>query len=228
MAVHFYTEHAFQAPLRVSAGPGAVSQISEHLAYYTRQQATMAALPGPSAQAAPDDQAAVATPEGSPYLTFSLGGLRWGLALTYLREVLPSAPTITPLPFSPLWLRGLMNLRGDAIGVVHLAEVLLDPVFAADAAARRDLGAPVLVTESDGISLALQVQELGEIVYLPQRALHKLSAAEIRTLPTFAISHLQAAWMPPSGAPPVLLLDLPPLIASLLTYLTAREAPGDG
>jgi twitching motility protein PilI len=232
---------------------GIAGQISEHLAYHanhrssasgSRLEETSPPAPAgaptsaqvqrslsasaPDALTSPDDEEPATPSEGTAYLTFTLGSMHWGLPLAYLREVLPDAPTITPLPFSPLWLQGLINLRGDPVGLVNLSNLLLDPVLAASVAARIVNGAPVMVAESDGVSLALQVQELGEVVSLPESAFQHLPAAETRALPAFALSHLQAVWNPTPADPPVLLLDLPRLIASLLERLNAAEAPGDG
>ncbi len=173
------------------------------------------------------EQKLVPSPKGTPFLTFTLGNLQWGISLHYLREALPHAPPATPLPFSPLWLHGLINLRGEPVGLVNLSELLVDPVSAANAVRLLGSGLPVVVAESEGVSLALLVHELGEVVFLEESQLCKLQAAEIRSLPAFAVEHLQAAWIPSEEAPPVLLLDLPRLMVSLLERLTAKEATGD-
>jgi chemotaxis signal transduction protein len=166
-------------------------------------------------------------PEGTPYLTFRLGKVRWGIPVIYLREALPDAPPITPLPFSPIWLHGLINLRGEAVGLINLSDLLLDPVIAASTA-RADAAIPVVVAEHEGVSLALQVQELGEVIFLEESQFRHLSGAQTRSLPAFAVSHLQAAWFSGQSQSPLLLLDLPRLMASLLEQMTAQEAMGDG
>lgn len=181
----------------------------------------------PQAADARDNQQSAPQPVGTPYLTFMLGNLRWGIPVIYLREAMPDVPPITPLPFSPLWLHGLINLRGEAVGLINLRELLLDPVIAASAA-RADGAMPVVVAEHEGISLALQVQELGEVSFLEESQFRHLSTAQTRSLPAFAVSHLQAAWFSAQGQPPLLLLDLPRLMTSLLEQMTAKEALGDG
>jgi chemotaxis signal transduction protein len=175
----------------------------------------------------PDDQQPASQPEGTPYLTFRLGKLRWAIPVVYLREALPDVPAITPLPFSPLWLHGLINLRGEAVGLINLSELLLDPVIAASAA-RTDGIMPAVVAEYEGVSLALQVQELGEVLFLEESLFRHLSGAQTRSLPTFAVTHLQAAWFSAQSQSPLLLLDLPRMMTSLLEYMTAKEALGDG
>lgn len=187
--------------------------------------------PDTEAQQAPgasDDQELAPQPEsaGAPYLTFLLGKARWGIPVIYLREALPDVPPITPLPFSPIWLHGLINLRGEAVGLINLGDLLLDPVLAASAS-HTDAAMPVVVAEHEGVSLALQVRELGEVIFLEESQLRHLSGAQTRSLPAFAVSHLQAAWFSAQGQP-LLLLDLPRLMASLLEQMTAQEAMGDG
>ena len=166
-------------------------------------------------------------PRGAPYLTFTLNKLRWGVPAPSLREVLPNAPAITPLPFSPRWLYGLINLRGEPVGLVNLAELLLDPITAASVAHRTAAGGPVIVAENDGALLGLLVEELGEVVFIEDHLLGAPPAAEIRALPPFAMTHLQAAYDLTGSASPLLLLDLPRLTTTLLQDLTAREALDD-
>jgi chemotaxis signal transduction protein len=166
-------------------------------------------------------------PVGAPFLTFKLNNLRWGVAVSHLREALPSISSITPLPFSPLWLYGLINLRGEPVGLVNLSDLLLDPITAANVRRRTAAGAPVIIAESDGVLLGLLVEELGEVVFLEEHHFGKLSGAETRSLPSFALAHLHAAWKPSRADQPVLLLDLARLIANLLQQLTSEEARHD-
>jgi len=173
------------------------------------------------------EQKMASPPSGTPFLTFKLSDLRWGVPVAHLREVLPTISAITPLPFSPLWLYGLISLRGEPIGLVNLSELLLDPITAASVRHRTTAGAPVVIAENEGASLALLVEELGEVVFIEDYQFETLPAAEIRSLPAFAVTYLQAAWTPSREAQPVLLLDLPRLTASLLQQLTSGEATND-
>jgi chemotaxis signal transduction protein len=168
------------------------------------------------------EQKMAAPPSGTPFLTFKLNNLRWGVPVTHLREVLPNVASITPLPFSPLWLYGLINLRGEPVGLVNLSELLLDPITAGNVRRRTAAGAPVVVAEHEGVPLALLVEELGEVTFLEADQLEKLPV-ETRALPSFALAHLHAAWSPSEADQPVLLLNLPGLMTSLLQQLTSRE-----
>ncbi len=62
----------------------------------------------------------VDAPESHQYLTFYLGGAEYALGILRLKEILEYAP-LTPVPQTPPWLRGVINLRGHVVPVVDLA-----------------------------------------------------------------------------------------------------------
>jgi len=163
-------------------------------------------------------------PKGAPFLTFTLNKLHWGVPASHLREVLPNTPAITPLPFSPRWLYGIINLRGEPVGLVHLAELLLDPVTATTVAHRTAKSGPVVVAEHEDALLGLLVEGLGEVVFIEDHLLSAPpAAADIRALPPFAITYLQAVYELAERSGPLLLLDLPRLMTTLLEELTVKE-----
>jgi len=53
------------------------------------------------------------------YLTFRLGGEEYGVELVRVREII-ALMDITPVPLTPEYVRGVMNLRGRVIPVVDL------------------------------------------------------------------------------------------------------------
>jgi purine-binding chemotaxis protein CheW len=57
------------------------------------------------------------------YLTCVLAGTRYLVPASAVREV-EEVGAITPVPATPSWLRGVMNLRGMIVGVVNLAQFL--------------------------------------------------------------------------------------------------------
>jgi chemotaxis signal transduction protein len=167
-------------------------------------------------------------PKGAPFLTFMLNKLHWGVPASYLREVLPNTPAITPLPFSPRWLYGIINLRGEPVGLVHLAELLLDPVTATTVAHRTARSGPVVIAENEDALLGLLVEELGEVVFIEDHLLGEPPAdAGIRALPSFAMHFLQAVYELPEHSRTLLLLDLPRLMTTLLQELTVKEGLDD-
>jgi chemotaxis signal transduction protein len=163
---------------------------------------------------------------GPAFALFTLGGHRWGVPLHCLREVLPTLPPLTPLPFSPPWLRGLINVRSDPVGLVNLSELLLDPISASSALPRFG-EKPVLIAENNGIPLALPVEEVNATIFPEESQLQPPNAAETRWMPTLAAAHLQAIWRDPHTQETILLLDLPRLLAALVEEGNAPpEVPG--
>ena len=53
------------------------------------------------------------------YLTFVLGGHEFGVAVLRVREII-EYETVTRVPATPPWIRGVINLRGSVVAVVDL------------------------------------------------------------------------------------------------------------
>jgi purine-binding chemotaxis protein CheW len=53
------------------------------------------------------------------YLTFALGQEEYGIGILKVREIIGYVP-ITPMPKSPVYIKGLVNLRGQVIPVLDL------------------------------------------------------------------------------------------------------------
>lgn len=62
---------------------------------------------------------ATLTRDGRQYLTFTLGGEEYGVEILKVQEIKGYAP-VTPIPNTPPYVRGVMNLRGAIIPVVDL------------------------------------------------------------------------------------------------------------
>jgi len=54
---------------------------------------------------------------------FSLGGEKYALDINLAREIVEMMP-ITPIPCSPVYLRGIMNLRGEITNIIDIHSVL--------------------------------------------------------------------------------------------------------
>jgi purine-binding chemotaxis protein CheW len=57
--------------------------------------------------------------DGSQYLTFTLGQEEYGVEILKVQEI-KGYSAITPIPNTPAYLKGVMNLRGTIIPVVDL------------------------------------------------------------------------------------------------------------
>jgi purine-binding chemotaxis protein CheW len=61
-------------------------------------------------------------------MTFDLGGESYAVATDQLREVF-AAREVTPLPCTPAWVSGILNLRGRILTVLDLARLIgLEPL----------------------------------------------------------------------------------------------------
>jgi len=54
------------------------------------------------------------------YLTFMLGGEEYALSLLKVKEII-EYDTVTEIPKTPKWVRGVINLRGNVVPVIDLA-----------------------------------------------------------------------------------------------------------
>lgn len=64
--------------------------------------------------------------EGAGVVVFALGGQRYALEFSCVKEVLPPGE-ITPLPCTPAFLSGVINLRGRIVPVLDLKTVFKIP-----------------------------------------------------------------------------------------------------
>src|SRR5215471_14600845 len=54
------------------------------------------------------------------YLTFFLSGEEYAISILRVKEII-GYDTVTPIPKTPTWVRGVINLRGNVVPVVDLA-----------------------------------------------------------------------------------------------------------
>jgi purine-binding chemotaxis protein CheW len=54
------------------------------------------------------------------YLTFLIGGEEYGITLLKVKEII-EYDTVTAIPQTPEWVRGVINLRGNVVPVIDLA-----------------------------------------------------------------------------------------------------------
>ena len=65
------------------------------------------------------DRPATTVTDGTQFLTFTLGDEEYGVAILNVQEIKGYAP-VTPIPNTPPWVRGVMNLRGTIVPVIDL------------------------------------------------------------------------------------------------------------
>ncbi len=116
----------------------------ERLRRAAETTAAGAALPPERARALMDERArrlaapAAATPDSArrlEMLCLSLGDERYGVETRHVREVV-RAGDLTPVPFTPDFLLGVTNLRGELLAVVDLGSLFGLPPRAVTASSR--------------------------------------------------------------------------------------------
>lgn len=94
-------------------------------------------------------------------LTFLMGEDEYGISILRVREI-AEYRTLTPVPTTPAWMRGVMNLRGTVVPVIDLAARL---GMAATAVSRRTC-LVIVEMDADGerVVLAVMVDAVSRVV----------------------------------------------------------------
>ncbi len=118
--------------------------------------------------------------ELNSYVSFSLGNRFFALSLKYVDRAVRMV-SITPVPDTPIWMAGVINLHGKVIPVLNL---------------RRRLGLSdrqavvddhILIIQAQGQSMGVMVDQVTEVLEVPQHQMETASTSLSRTLPTEAV-----------------------------------------
>jgi purine-binding chemotaxis protein CheW len=91
------------------------------------------------------------------YLQFSLGEENYAVKLLLVKEVIP-VPETTPIPNSPSYYEGVMNLRGQIISVIDLRKRL-------NIHTKRDKLEPaVIIIESQSVAIGIIVDSINKVL----------------------------------------------------------------
>ena len=117
-------------------------------------------------------------------LGFRLNDMRFVTPLSHITEVLP-CPTITPVPGTQRWLKGVANVRGNLLTIIDL------PEFFGQERAQIDDQARLMVINIPGLNAALLVNEILGLRHFDEEQEKQDTSAFNET--TFA--HLQGAFL---------------------------------
>jgi purine-binding chemotaxis protein CheW len=90
------------------------------------------------------------------YLTFSLGAEEYGIPILKVREIIGIVP-VTPVPGTPAFMQGVINLRGKIIPVVDLRAKFGMP---SQAASRETC---IIVVRRQDVELGIVVDAVSEV-----------------------------------------------------------------
>jgi purine-binding chemotaxis protein CheW len=103
---------------------------------------------------------AASTPDATQYLTFSLGEQEYGVPILNVQEIKGFTPT-TPIPNTPAFVKGVMNLRGTIIPVIDLRARL------ALAGAEYTAFTVVVVLAIDAMVVGAVVDAVSDVLTIP-------------------------------------------------------------
>lgn len=141
-------------------------------------------------------------PRSAPgqYLTFMLAGEEYAIAILRVREIL-ECPAVTRVPGTPVFVRGVVNLRGTVLPVIDLAAKL----GLGDTAITKWTCVVIVQAESEGATIAL-----GLMTDAMSR-LMDLGPEEIEPVPAIGtavrLEYLLGMCRPGAGFAPILDID---------------------
>ena len=107
------------------------------------------------------DQTGIGEALEGKYLTFGLAGEEYGIGILRIREIIGLMP-VTPVPRTPPFVKGVINLRGKVIPVIDLRSKF---TMAEKAATDRTC---IVVVEIDGgvgtVQIGIQVDAVSEVL----------------------------------------------------------------
>lgn len=95
------------------------------------------------------------------YLEFSLGSEKFCIPLLQVRELI-SVPETTPIPYSPKYFKGIMNLRGQVISVIDL-RLKLGVKFQ-----ENETENAVVIVEFDSFRMGLIVDSINKVLQIEE------------------------------------------------------------
>ena len=111
------------------------------------------------------------------YLTFQLAEEGYGIGILKVREIIGMLP-VTPVPQTPIFLKGVINLRGQVIPVVDLR--LKFGLMEEDYTERTSIIVVEVKGLSNNIPIGIVVDTVSEVI--------NIQAEEIEPAPTFGSS----------------------------------------
>ena len=102
------------------------------------------------------------------FISFMLNNNSYAIKLKYIKEVLKDT-TISQVPCTPDFIKGIMNLRGDFITVIDLK------IFLGMEQTDTEEKKPIIIVESDELPMALQIDKINELFEVPDEVIPKNS-----------------------------------------------------
>jgi purine-binding chemotaxis protein CheW len=113
---------------------------------------------------------------GGKFLTFFLAGEEYGLEILKVQEII-GMMDITPVPRSPDYIRGVINLRGKVIPIVDLR------LRFGMESAERTAETCIIVVEANRVQTGIVVDQVREVLSIPREEIEDAPAfgSEVET-----------------------------------------------
>jgi len=152
---------------------------------------------------------------GGKFLTFFLRGEEYGLEILKVQEIIGIMP-VTPVPRTPEFICGVINLRGKVIPIVDLRLK-----FAMESIAHTDETC-IIVVQAQGLQIGIVVDKVSEVL--------NIAAGDVEAAPSFGIE-VNTDYILGIGKSEgriKLLLDIDRVLAGAdLAALTAAQSEGN-
>lgn len=152
----------------------------------------------------------VAEDDGGEHLSVvlvQLGQEVYGLEAQYVYDARP-LERVTPVPRAPVWMAGVVNVRGRIYSVLDLARFLNLPATSNG----NDAASYLVVVQSEALELALKVDTVLSVIALPES--HLQEAPDTLNIPTAIV---RGVMQNDDGDPDLpaflVVLDLPQLLS---------------
>lgn len=137
-------------------------------------------------------------------LTFAIGEDEYGISILRVREIAEYRP-LTPVPMTPPWMRGVMNLRGTVVPVVDLAAKL--GLEQTRVSRRTCLVIVEMELDAEAVVMAVMVDGVSRVIDVP--------LADIQEPPPFGLNIDFVPGLIRMDDTLVILLDLTMILASV-------------
>ncbi|WPX09354.1 chemotaxis protein CheW [Anaerocellum danielii] len=104
-------------------------------------------------------------------VSFEYGGVTYGIEVELVREIV-KATDISPIPFAPEHIMGLMNLRGDVVTIVDFGKLL-------GVEKSESYNHKVLIISNEELTFGLYVDNVREVVSVLPEEIKEANAASI-------------------------------------------------
>lgn len=114
----------------------------------------------------------------SQFLTFLLGGDVFAINILNIREILEYSP-LTPVPMTPNFIAGVLNLRGSVVPIINLALRFDKPD--AEITKRTSIVIVEITHEDQKLEIGVIVDIVNEVIEIPEIEAAPSFGASIRT-----------------------------------------------